>query len=170
MKKIIILCCILIFSNANSSEKDLSGNALDCYLRTDISLFTADTYVSILFKTKKKAKFAISSFKIEDGEIDKFDILKTGETVNYKVQDWKIVLKVKGIKKFYWDREEVEGEIWIKRQNLELMNLMFFYEGIKCKLVDANDTQLFDKYNKFQSIYNEVLEKQKKESESKNIL
>ena len=105
-----------------------------------------------------------------DGEIDEFDILKTGEIVNYKVHDWKIVLKVKGIKSFYWDRKEVEGEIWIKRENLELMNLMFFYDFIKCKLVDANDTQLFDKYNEFQSINNELLQKQKKESESKNIL
>tara|TARA_Y100000389_G_C17291978_1_gene428508 strand:+ start:281 stop:793 length:513 start_codon:yes stop_codon:yes gene_type:complete len=170
MKKIIILCCILIFSNANSSEKDLSGNALDCYINTNISDYTVDTHVSILFETKKKAKFAISSFKIVDGEIDEFDILKTGEIVNYKVHDWKIVLKVKGIKSFYWDRKEVEGEIWIKRENLELMNLMFFYDFIKCKLVDANDTQLFDKYNEFQSINNELLQKQKKESESKNIL
>ena len=97
--------------------------------------------------------------------------------------DKKIVLKVDGIKNVYdplgtWgrllelgfaNRKETKGEIWILRETLELTNLMFF-DGIKCKLVDANDIQLFDKYYKFQSINNKLLQKQKKDSEGKNIL
>ena len=45
-----------------------------------------------------------------------------------------------------------------------------FFDVIKCKLVDENDIQLFDKYYKFQSINNKLLQKQKKDSESKNVL
>ena len=45
-----------------------------------------------------------------------------------------------------------------------------FFDGIKCQLVDANDPQLFDKYDKHQIMLDKMQQKQKEESESKNIL
>ena len=67
------------------------------------------------------------------------------------------------------NKKETKGEIWIWRETLELTNLMFF-DGIKCQLVDANDPQLFDKYDKHQIMLDKMQQKQKEESESKNIL
>lgn len=176
-----------VVKKENENAKDLSGNAIDCNVIQDSIKGDPNTkfhtQASILFKTKNKAKFAISGFKKVSGKIELFDILIPGEIVNYKVLDKKIVLKVDGIKKVHdplgsWRRlleygfankKETKGEIWIMRETLKLTNLMFF-DGIKCKLVNANDIQLFDKYYKFQSINSKLLQKQKEESESKNIL
>ena len=187
MKKILVLIIIFISLSNYSNAKDLSGNTIDCNVIQDSINGDKNTkfhtQASILNKKKNKAKFAISGFKKVSGKIELFDILIPGEIVNYKVLDKKIVLKVDGIKNVYdplgtWgrllelgfaNRKETKGEIWILRETLELTNLMFF-DGIKCKLVDANDIQLFDKYHKFQSINNKLLQKQKKDSESKNVL
>lgn len=176
-----------VVKKENENSKDLSGNAIDCNVIQDAINGDINTkfhtQASILFKTNNKAKFAISGFKKVSGKIELFDILIPGEIVNYKVLDKKIVLKVDGIKKVhdplgFWERllelgfannKETKGEIWIMRETLELTNLTFF-DGIKCKLVNANDIQLFDKYYHFQSINNKLLNKQKEESESKNIL
>ena len=176
-----------VVKKEKENPKDLSGNAIDCNVIQDATNGDINTkfhtQASILFKPKNKAKFAISGFKKVSGKIELFDILIPGEIVNYKVLDKKIVLKVDGIKKVHdplgsWRRllelgfgnkKETKGEIWIMRETLELTNLIFF-DGIKCKLVNANDIQLFDKYYKFQSINNKLLQKQKEESESKNIL
>lgn len=176
-----------VVKKENENAKDLSGNAIDCNVIQDSINGDTNTkfhtQASILFKTKNKAKFAISGFKKVSGKIELFDILIPGEIVNYKVLDKKIVLKVDGIKKVHdplgsWRRllelgfgnkKETKGEIWIMRETLKLTNLIFF-DGIKCKLVNANEIRLFDKYYKFQSINNKLLQRQKEESENKNIL
>ena len=179
--RIIILITVIFIVNKYSFAKDLSGNAIDCQV---IHIGSFHTHATILFETNNNAKFAVSGFKKVGEEIEFFDILIPGETVNYKVLDKKIILKVDGIKNVYdpigsWRRllklgfglkeENNKGEIWIWRETLELTNLPFF-DGIKCELVDEDDTQLFDKYNNFQTILNKLLQKQKNESESKNIL
>ena len=168
---------------SNENPKDLSGNAIDCnkiqdYFKSEPNT-KFHTQATILFKTNNKAKFAISKFKKVSGKIELFDILIPGEIVNYKVLDKKIVLKIDGIKNVYdplgnWrkfaNRKESKGEIWILRETLELTNLKGWFYDIKCKLVDANDIQLFDKYYEFQKTLNKKLQKQKKDSESRNIL
>lgn len=198
MKKIFFIFLVLICYNANSSEnvinnlkivkkenensKDLSGNAIECsdtVIHDENTLFHSQA--TIFFKTKNKAKFAISGFKTVSGEIELFEILIPGEVVNYKVLENKIVLNVDKIKNVYdpygrWGRllkpqlkKETKGQIWIWRKTLKMTNLAYFNE-IKCRLVDTNDTQLFDKYYEFQKTLNKKLQKQKKDSESKNIL
>ena len=168
-----------VVKKKNENSKDLSGNAIDCNVIQDSINGDKNTkfhtQASILFKTKNKAKFAISGFKKVSGKIELFDILIPGEIVNYKVLDKKIVLKVDGIKDVHdplgdWRHmKETKGEIWIMRETLELTNLIFF-DGIKCKLVNANEIRLFDKYYNFQETNNKLLQRQKEESESKNVL
>ena len=187
MKKILLFVVIAYIFNIQANAKDLSGNAIDCIAIQD-SIYGEDnikfhTQTTILFIEKNRVMFAISGFKTVNNKIELFDILIPGEIVNYKVLEKKIVLEVDKIKNVFdplgsWRRllelgfankKETKGEIWIWRETLELTNLMFF-DGIKCQLVDANDPQLFDKYDKHQIMLDKMQQKQKEESESKNIL
>lgn len=187
MKKILLFVVIAYIFNIQANAKDLSGNAIDCIAIQDSihgeNNIKFHTQTTILFIEKNRAMFAISGFKTVSNKIELFDILIPGEIVNYKVLEKKIVLEVDKIKNVFdplgsWRRllelgfankKETKGEIWIMRETLKLTNLIFF-DGIKCKLVNANEIRLFDKYYKFQSINNKLLQRQKEESENKNIL
>ena len=187
MKKILLFVVFAYIFNIQANAKDLSGNAIDCIAIQDSihgeNNIKFHTQTTILFIEKNRVMFAISGFKTVNNKIELFDILIPGEIVNYKVLEKKIVLEVDKIKNVFdplgsWRRllelgfankKETKGEIWIWRETLELTNLMFF-DGIKCQLVDANDPQLFDKYDKHQIMLDKMQQKQKEESESKNIL
>ena len=182
MKKIFIFFVITFIFSIQANAKDLSGNAINCLdTVTDDENTLFHSQATILFTEKNKANFAISGFKTVSGEIELFEILIPGEVVNYKVLEKKIVLKVDRIKNVYdpygrWRRllkpslkKEIAGQIWIWRETLDMTNLAYF-DGIKCDLVDANDPKLFDMYRKHQIMLDKMLQKQKEESESRNIL
>ena len=167
---------------SNEDLKDLSGNAIECFGKYDKGLFKNE--VTIQFLSKNKAKYAVVGYAKVGGEISQFDLLITGEEVKYKVLEKKIILKIDKIKNFYdphkiWQRyqefgfytntDKIIGEIWISRETLKLRNLGMT-KDTSCSLVDANKSHLFNKYYEYNNILNKILQKNKKESESKNIL
>ena len=149
-------------------------------------------YATIKFLTKTKVKLAIAIVSDEKTERTtdtvlsekEFQILLPEGTFTYEVREEAIVIKVtKNAKNLYdpfkyWkrliDKEGEEIKIW--RKTLDIFDPVITGRAIqagnrmKCKLVDYDDASLFKKYSELNKILNKLLQKQKKESESKNIL
>ena len=149
-------------------------------------------YATIKFFTKTKVKLAIAIVSDEKTERTtdtvlsekEFQILLPEGTFTYEVREEAIVIKVtKNAKNLYdpfkyWkrliDKEGEEIKIW--RKTLDIFDPVITGRAIqagnrmKCKLVDYDDASLFKKYSELNKILNKLLQKQKKESESKNIL
>ena len=180
MKKIIFIFIISFFTNY-SFAKDLSGNAVECYGPYDRGQYIGEA--TILFINKNKAKFAVTGYSKAGVEFAEFDLLITGEEVNYKVLEKKIILKINTIKDFYdphkiWQgfqefgfytqTDNIRGEMWIWRETLDIHRFVITNDAT-CSLVDANNPNLFDKYYEYQKTLNKKLKKYK-EPKSKNIL
>lgn len=149
-------------------------------------------YATIKFLTKTKVKLAIAIVSDEKTERTsdtplsekEFRILLPGDTFTYKVKEEAIVIKVtKNVKNLYdpyehWkyliDEKGEEIKIWRKTLDIfdPVITIRAMREGnrMKCKLVDYDDSSLFREYSKLNKILNNLLQKLKKESESKNIL
>ena len=149
-------------------------------------------YATIKFFTKTKVKLAIAIVSDEKTERTtdtvlsekEFKILLPEGTFTYEVGEEAIVIKVtKNTKNLYdpfeyWkrliDKEGEEIKIW--RKTLDIFDPVITRRAIqagnrmKCKLVDYDDASFFKKYSELNKILNKLLQKQKKESESKNIL
>ena len=149
-------------------------------------------YATIKFLTKTKVKLAIAIVSDEKTERmtdtplseKEFRILLPGDTFTYKVKEEAIVIKVtKNVKNLYdpyehWkyliDEKGEEIKIWRKTLDIfdPVITIRAMREGnrMKCKLVDYDDSSLFREYSKLNKILNNLLQKLKKKSESKNIL
>lgn len=149
-------------------------------------------YATIKFFTKTKVKLAIAIVSDEKTERTTDTVLSEKEfkfllpegTFNYEVEEEVIVIKVtKNTKNLYdpfkyWKRliDKRGEEIIIRRKTLDIFDPVITGRAVqagnrmKCKLVDYDDASLFKKYNELNKILNKLLQKQKKESESKNIL
>ena len=149
-------------------------------------------YATIKFLTKTKVKLAIAIVSDEKTERTsdtplsekEFRILLPGDTFTYKVKEEAIVIKVtKNVKNLYdpyehWkyliDEKGEEIKIWRKTLDIfdPVITIRAMREGnrMKCKLVDYDDSSLFREYSKLNKILNNLLQKLKKKSESKNIL
>ena len=150
-------------------------------------------YATIKFLTKTKVKLAIAIVSDEKTERTtdtplsekEFEILLPGDTFTYKVKEEEIVIKVtKNVKNLYdplekWKKlvDKYGGEIKISRKTLDIFDPVITIMAeittgnkMKCKLVDYDDASLFKEYSKLNKILNNLLQKLKKKSESKNIL
>lgn len=166
---ILIFKFFYIFTNY-SFAKDLSGNAIDCKKVEELNIGDDHVEATIQFLTKNKVKFAYADFLRDNQGIKKFLALVQDKIFNYKVLEKKIVITVGDSKNIYdrkglWkNRFEDKGEIRINRETLNSKYLK------NCKLVDANNPKLFHKYSDYKETLKQILQKEKKESESKNKL
>jgi hypothetical protein len=147
-------------------------------------------HATIKFLNETKVKFALAIVYDEktDGKTKnvisekEFEFLLPGDTFTYEVREKAIVIKItKDVKNLYdpskdWNDliDDKGGEIKIWRETLDIFDPYITYRAknprMKCKLVEYDDAYLFNKYREFNKVLNNLLQKLKKESESKNIL
>ena len=147
-------------------------------------------YATAKFLTQTKVKLAYAivwdekihrqTGKVLSGK--DIEILLLENTFTYDVGEDLIIIDVKsdvkslydpyGRWKFFVDRRG--GETLISRKTLEIEHPFIRSEAgepqIKCKLVDYNNTSLFNKYNEFNKLLNYLLELEEDSKRKKNIL
>ena len=179
MKNILLIFIFIMIFSKSLFAKDLSGNAIDCYSKTTYQKVDTQYYANIKFLSKSKVKFAIAIVR-DSSPKKEFRLILPENTFTYEVQEEVIVIKVtKNVKNIsdpfdHWKYlvDKHKGRIVIYRKTLNIFDEVLTVRAVragsrmKCKLVDYDDETPFNKYIEF----NNLFQKYKKESESKNIL
>tara|TARA_B100000674_G_C37672732_1_gene837783 strand:+ start:280 stop:804 length:525 start_codon:yes stop_codon:yes gene_type:complete len=174
MKKVLLIFIFLNIFTKSLFAKDLSGNALECEGLSEKS----SNYIAIQFLDENKSEFAFIkyiNYLILNKKTEKLVKPKEplfhvkSEVIDYLVTEDKIIMKTKNLKSIIdpFDKwRESAGEMDIYRDNLEMDT---YIGGLKCKLVDYNNPNLFNKIFEGE-ISNPYINKFEKKSETKKLL